>query len=99
MPVLFPKVEKIVCEHLNIPYVPSVNPATTAPMPQSLTYGSSPKPIESKHKTKTSLDGPKKPKKDKKKKHDKKKKKKKRKKKKIKKKKKKKCRKEKGKKS
>lgn len=39
MPVLYPKVEKIVCEHLNIPYVPSVNVATPASLPQGLSYG------------------------------------------------------------
>uniref|UniRef100_A0A8D8ZNY5 Integrator complex subunit 1 n=1 Tax=Cacopsylla melanoneura TaxID=428564 RepID=A0A8D8ZNY5_9HEMI len=36
MPVLYPKVEKIVCEHLNIPYVPSVNPTTSSTKSQPL---------------------------------------------------------------
>ncbi|KAL1449816.1 hypothetical protein WDU94_002289 [Cyamophila willieti] len=39
MPVLYPKVEKIVCEHLNIPYVPSVNPTTSSTKSQPLFNG------------------------------------------------------------
>jgi hypothetical protein len=39
MPVLYPKVEKIVCEHLNIPYVPTANPVANQTLPQSLSYG------------------------------------------------------------
>ncbi|KAI5715651.1 hypothetical protein M8J77_020080 [Diaphorina citri] len=38
MPVLYPKVEKIVCEHLNIPYIPTANPAANQTLPQSLSY-------------------------------------------------------------